>query len=75
MPDAHYKLRGETPSKGRWGLTDLILRPAAAAYDEALLQPVLDERLALLFVEEQGLAARVTHFLVKLGFRHLKKWW
>ena len=39
------------------GLLWLFLSPAAAADDEAVLQPPLDERLALLLVEEEGLTA------------------
>jgi len=53
------------------GLIGFVFCPTAAADHEALPQPVLDERLALLLIQEQGLAT-VTAQLMQL-FRHLKK--
>ncbi len=44
----------------------LLIRPAAAADDEALLHPALYEALALLLVEEQGLTAALAERRIQL---------
>jgi len=67
------KDRGEEKKSAKEGkgLIGFVFCPTAAADHEPLPQPVLDERLALLLIQEQGLAT-VPAQLMQL-FRHLKR--
>jgi hypothetical protein len=56
--------RQEKVNHDNGGLTEFVFCPAAAADHEALLQSALDERLALLLVQEQGLATVPAQLLV-----------